>query len=90
MSKGTVKHAVRKLEQAGVEGNAGTVNPSFLNATKEGCRSRIEVLRNGGDRAGQVATIKVIPVGERDDFNTDYFPGSFAPNITQAIRWAQS
>jgi hypothetical protein len=77
----TITNAVKKL------GTFGTVSAEECGewrATKGGYE--VSFLRNGhGD---QVTCFRTRRVTDQDDSQTDYFAGSFWPNMTQAIAHA--
>ncbi len=91
-------NAIKKLEREGwavtAEGprrccfTGDMMPPCFHHARKPGNRHVIEVSRNGGDSADEVATVKVRHEGDRDDLMTDYHAGVFCDSLAQALRIA--
>jgi hypothetical protein len=85
-TKGTtmkVTNAIKKLEKAGYTiTNSGMI---FV-AARANSNRVIEFIRNGG--SDEIAVIKVRGSGEANDPMTDYYCGSYANTITQAMRYA--
>lgn len=47
-------------------------------------RKRVTVI----DQGGEAIAIRAQHLKDKDDPITDYYGGSYFPNITQAVRWA--
>ena len=85
----TVKHAIGKLQSNGyIVENIQDRNDIFI-ATKKGQHRFIKFFRNGGG-SENIAVIDVCSPSNPDDIMTDYHGGSFADNITQAMRRASN
>lgn len=79
----TAQNAAKKLTKAGF--TVIEINGLFQ-ASKEGCQDVIEYFRNG--RSEEIVCINVRRPNDNHDSMSDYSAGSWADNITHAIRLA--
>lgn len=79
----TAQNAAKKLTKAGF--TVTEINGLFQ-ASKEGCKYIIEYFRNGGSE--EIVCINVRRPNDNHDCMTDYSAGTWAKNITYAIKLA--
>jgi len=78
-------NAIKKLEKQGFKVTINENNKNFHLAKKPNSNQVIEFVQNGG--SDEIVCIRTKRENERDDSMTDYFPGTWHDNITQAIKF---
>ena len=80
----TTANAAKKLTNAGF--TVSEIRPGYYHAASQAAKCVIEYFRNGG--SDEVTCINVRRPNDNHDSQSDYCAGSWADNITQAIRLA--